>query len=169
MTAVGFIGLGTMGAPMARNVMKGGHSLTVFDVNRAACDALAAAGAKVAATPKEVAAASDVVITMVPDAPDVEKVALGPDGILAGHAPRLRLHRHEHHRSRDHATRRQGFADAGVEMIDSPVGKTVEHAIAGTSTLMIGGDAAVIDRVRPVLDAWAPTSSIAASSAWGRR
>src|SRR3954451_22445549 len=81
---VGFIGLGTMGAPMARNVLKGGHSLTVFDLNRAACDALAAAGASIAPSPKALAAASEIVITMVPDAPDVEKIAFGADGILGG-------------------------------------------------------------------------------------
>jgi 4-hydroxybutyrate dehydrogenase/sulfolactaldehyde 3-reductase len=151
MTAVGFIGLGTMGAPMARNILKGGHSLTVFDLNRAACDALATAGAAVAATPKQVAAASEVVITMVPDAPDVEKIALGPNGILQG---MRRGGVYIDMSTIDPATtQRVGkvFADAGVDMIDSPVGKTVEHAIAGTSTLMIGGDAAVIERVRPVL------------------
>ena len=151
MTAVGFIGLGTMGAPMARNVLKGGHSLTVFDLNRAACDALAAAGAAVAATPKQVAAASEVVITMVPDAPDVEKIALGPDGILGG---MRRGSVYIDMSTIDPATTQRvgkAFAERGVDMIDSPVGKTVEHAIAGTSTLMIGGDAAVIERVRPVL------------------
>src|SRR5580698_9826959 len=151
MTAVGFIGLGTMGAPMARNILKGGHSLTVFDLNRAAGEALAAAGAVVAATPKEVAAASEIVITMVPDAPDVEKIALGPDGIVQG---MRRGGVYIDMSTIDPATtQRVGrvFADAGVDMIDSPVGKTVEHAIAGTSTLMIGGDAAVIERVRPVL------------------
>jgi 4-hydroxybutyrate dehydrogenase/sulfolactaldehyde 3-reductase len=151
MTAVGFIGLGTMGAPMARNILKGGHSLTVFDLNRAACDALVAAGAVAAASPKGVAASSEVVITMVPDAPDVEKLALGPDGILQG---MRRGSVYIDMSTIDPATtQRVGkvFADAGVDMIDSPVGKTVEHAIAGTSTLMIGGDAAVIERVRPVL------------------
>jgi 4-hydroxybutyrate dehydrogenase/sulfolactaldehyde 3-reductase len=151
MTAVGFIGLGTMGAPMARNVLKGGHSLTVFDLNRAACDSLASSGAKVAATPKEVAAASEVVITMVPDAPDVEKIALGPDGILQG---MRRGSVYIDMSTIDPATTQKvgkAFAAAGVDMIDSPVGKTVDHAIAGTSTLMIGGDAAVIDRMRPIL------------------
>jgi 4-hydroxybutyrate dehydrogenase/sulfolactaldehyde 3-reductase len=151
MTAVGFIGLGTMGAPMARNVLKGGHSLTVFDLNRAACEALAAAGAAVAVTPKAVAAASEVVITMVPDSPDVEKVALGPNGIIHG---MRRGGVYIDMSTIDPATtQRVGkvFAAAGVDMIDSPVGKTVDHAIAGTSTLMIGGDASVIERVRPVL------------------
>jgi 4-hydroxybutyrate dehydrogenase / sulfolactaldehyde 3-reductase len=151
MTTVGFIGLGTMGAPMARNILKGGHSLTVFDLNRAACDRLAAAGAKVAASPKAVAAASEVVITMVPDAPDVEQVVTAPDGILAGLA---RGSVYIDMSTIDPATtQRVGKAcsAAGVDMIDSPVGKTVDHAIAGTSTLMIGGDERVVDRVRPIL------------------
>ena len=87
MTSVGFIGLGTMGGPMARNVLKGGHELVVLDVNQAAVARLTAAGAKAAASPKDVAAACDVVITMLPDAPDVERAALGPDGILAGLRP----------------------------------------------------------------------------------
>src|SRR5689334_9305165 len=142
MTAVGFIGLGTMGAPMAKNILKGGHSLTVFDLNKAACDALAAAGAKVAASPKDVASASEVVITMVPDAPDVEKIALGPNGILEG---MKRGGVYIDMSTIDPATtQRVGkvLAAKGVDMVDSPVGKTVEHAIAGTSTLMIGGDAA---------------------------
>ena len=81
---VGFIGLGTMGAPMARNVQKKGHALVVFDVNRASVDALVASGATAAASPREVAAASDLVITMLPDAPDVERAALGHDGVVPG-------------------------------------------------------------------------------------
>jgi hypothetical protein len=81
---VGFVGLGTMGAPMARNVMKGGHALTVYDVNEAAVRALVDVGATAARSPKELAAASDIVITMLPDGPDVERVALGPEGIIEG-------------------------------------------------------------------------------------
>jgi 4-hydroxybutyrate dehydrogenase/sulfolactaldehyde 3-reductase len=136
---------------MARNVLKGGHGLTVFDLDKAACDALAAAGAKVAASPKDVAAAAEVVITMVPDVPDVEKIALGPNGILAG---MKRGSVYIDMSTIDPTTTQRigkAFAAKGLDMIDSPVGKTVEHAIAGTSTLMIGGDAAVIERVRPVL------------------
>jgi 3-hydroxyisobutyrate dehydrogenase-like beta-hydroxyacid dehydrogenase len=87
MTSVGFIGLGTMGGPMARNVLKGGHDLVVLDINQAAVEKLTGEGAKAATSPKEVAQASDVVITMLPDAPDVERAVLGPDGILAGLRP----------------------------------------------------------------------------------
>ena len=149
---VGFIGLGTMGAPMARNVLKNGHALTVFDVAPAAVSALVAAGARAAATPAQVAEASDVVITMLPDAPDVERVALGRDGIVQG----LRAGSvYVDMSTIDPETTRRVAAAVrakGAAMVDSPVGKTADAAVAGTLTLMVGGDAADIARVRPVLD-----------------
>ncbi|MBB5221258.1 4-hydroxybutyrate dehydrogenase/sulfolactaldehyde 3-reductase [Amaricoccus macauensis] len=151
MASVGFIGLGTMGAPMARNVMKGGHSLTVYDLNTQAVEALVAAGAVAAASPRAVAEASDIVITSLPDAPDVEATADGPDGIVAGLRPGaiyVDLSTID-----PETTKRVGakVAARGAAMIDSPVGKTVEHAIAGTSTLMLGGDPEAIETARPVL------------------
>lgn len=151
MASVGFIGLGTMGAPMARNVMKGGHSLTVYDLNTQAVEGLVAAGAVAAASPRAVAEASDIVITSLPDAPDVEATADGPDGIVAGLRPGavyVDLSTID-----PETTKRVGakVAARGAAMIDSPVGKTVEHAIAGTSTLMLGGDPAAIETARPVL------------------
>ena len=149
---VGFIGLGTMGAPMARNVLKKGHALTVFDVAPAAMSALVAAGARAAATPAGVAEASDVVITMLPDAPDVERVALGRDGIVQGlQAGSVYV---DMSTIDPETTRRVAAAvrAKGAAMIDSPVGKTADAAVAGTLTLMVGGDAADIARVRPVLD-----------------
>src|SRR5690348_8901011 len=149
---VGFIGLGTMGAPMARNILDKGHRLIVADVVPAAVAALVAGGATAAATPKEVAAASEIVITMLPDAPDVEHVALGPDGIVAGIRPGAIYI--DMSTIDPETTRRVGEAIAakGASMIDSPVGKTADHAVAGTLTLMVGGDAGVIARCRPVLD-----------------
>lgn len=151
MASVGFIGLGTMGAPMARNVMKGGHSLTVYDLNTQAVEALVAAGAVAAASPRAVAEASDIVITSLPDAPDVEATADGPDGIVAGLRPGaiyVDLSTID-----PETTKRVGarVAAKGAAMIDSPVGKTVEHAVAGTSTLMLGGDPEAIETARPVL------------------
>lgn len=152
MSSVGFIGLGTMGGPMARNVLKGGHALTVHDIDAASVAALVEAGAVAAGSPREVAAASEVVFTSLPDAPDVEAAVTGPDGILAGLAPGGI---HVDLSTIDPATRqRLGalYEAQGCHMVDSPVGKTVEHAIAGTSTLMLGGDAEVIQRLRPVLE-----------------
>ncbi len=150
---VGFIGLGTMGAPMARNLIKKGHALTVLDVSKDAVASLVAAGARSAPTAREVAAASDVVITMLPDAPDVERVALGKDGVVEGLRPGSVYI--DMSTIDPMTTRKVGAAVAakGSAMIDSPVGKTADHAVAGTLTLMVGGDAADIARVRDVLDA----------------
>lgn len=150
---IGFVGLGTMGAPMARNLLKAGHRLMVYDLNERAMAQLVEAGASAAASPKEAAAGSEVVITMLPDAPDVESAVLGPDGIADGLASgSLYI---DMSTIDPRTTQKIGavLKQQGVEMLDSPVGKTVEHAIAGTSTLMIGGDAAVLERARPVLSA----------------
>ncbi|TPM32838.1 NAD(P)-dependent oxidoreductase [Mesorhizobium sp. B2-3-4] len=151
MTSIGFVGLGTMGAPMARNVLKAGHALTVFDLNPASVARLVDAGAKAAASPREVAAGAEVVITMLPDAPDVEAAVLGADGI--GHGLKPGSLYIDMSTIDPQTTQRIGawLAARGVDMLDSPVGKTVEHAIAGTSTLMIGGDAALVERARPIL------------------
>ncbi|OJY32363.1 MAG: hypothetical protein BGP06_10380 [Rhizobiales bacterium 65-9] len=152
MTNVGFIGLGIMGGPMALNVLRGGRSLTVFDTNADAVDRLVAAGAKAAASPAAVARASDVVITMLPDAPDVERVALGPNGLRDGFkAGSIYLDMS----TIDPQTGRgvgAELAKIGVAMVDSPVGKTAEHAVKGTLTLMVGGEPDVVARVRPILD-----------------
>lgn len=149
---VGFIGLGTMGAPMARNVMKGGHAVTAYDVNAQAMQALAADGAALARSPREAATGQDVVITMLPDGPDVEGAALGPHGILEGIAPPAIYV--DMSTIDPSVTRRVGAAMAanGVTMIDAPVGKTAEFAVQGKLTLMVGGPADAIARVRPVLD-----------------
>jgi 4-hydroxybutyrate dehydrogenase / sulfolactaldehyde 3-reductase len=152
MAAVGFIGLGIMGGPMAANVLKKGNTLTVFDVDAAAVARLVAQGAKAAPSPAAVAAASEVVITMLPDAPDVERVALGPGGIVEGLKAGCTMI--DMSTSAPGTTRKIGAALAakGCHMVDSPVGKTAEHAVSGTLTLMVGGDPAAVARVRPVLD-----------------
>jgi 4-hydroxybutyrate dehydrogenase / sulfolactaldehyde 3-reductase len=149
---VGFIGLGTMGAPMARNILDKGHRLIVSDVLQAAVASLTAAGAIAAATPKEVADRSEIVITMLPDAPDVERVALGAEGIVAGiRAGSVYI---DMSTIDPGTTRKVGEAIAakGAWMIDSPVGKTADHAVAGTLTLMVGGPVDVVARCRPLLD-----------------
>jgi 3-hydroxyisobutyrate dehydrogenase-like beta-hydroxyacid dehydrogenase len=141
-----------MGAPMARNILGKGHRLIVADISASSVAALVAAGATAAATPREVAAGSDIVITMLPDAPDVERVALGPDGVVAGiRSGAIYIDMS----TIDPATTRKvgaAIAAKGAAMIDSPVGKTADAAVAGTLTLMVGGDAEVVARCRPVLD-----------------
>jgi 4-hydroxybutyrate dehydrogenase/sulfolactaldehyde 3-reductase len=154
---VGFIGVGVMGAPIARNILKGGFPLTVHDVDAAAVDRLVAAGATRAESPRAVTTGSDVVVTMVPDAPDVEAVALGPDGILAGARPGLIYI--DMSTIDPLTTRRVGAALAarGVRMVDCPVGRTTAHAEAGRLLLMLGGDPADIEAVRPILACTADT------------
>src|ERR1022692_356513 len=149
---VGFIGLGTMGAPMARNILKKGHQVVVADVQQSAVSALVSLGATAATTPSQVAAASEIVITMLPDAPDVERVALGIGGVVEGirsGAVYIDMSTID-----PETTRKVGAAIAkkGAAMIDCPVGKTADAAVAGTLTLMAGGSAEVIARCRPVLD-----------------
>ena len=150
---LGFIGLGTMGASMAANVQKAGHKLTVFDVNRAAAEPHLAKGAAWASTPRELAAASEIVFTSLPGPPEVEQVALGPEGLLSGmrsgtvyfdlstNAPSLvrRIHR--------------DFAAKGAHMLDAPVSGGPRGARTGELALWIGGERAQFDRCKPVLDA----------------
>ena len=148
---VGFIGLGVMGGPMALNVLKGGHDLTVYDRSPEAVARLVQAGAKAAASAREVGAASEIVVTMLPEPQHVEQVALGADGIAAGMARGGMVIDMS---TIDPVTsQRVGKAlkERGIAMVDSPVGKTSEHAATGTLTLMVGGDPADIERATPVL------------------
>lgn len=148
---VGFIGLGVMGSPMARNIIKGGHRLTVFDLNPAAVAKLTEAGARAATSPREVGAASEIVVTMLPEPAHVESVALGDNGIASGLRPGgivIEMSTIDPQTSQRVGAelRRRGF-----HLVDLPVGKTSEHAETGTLTLMIGGEPDIIARARPVL------------------
>jgi 4-hydroxybutyrate dehydrogenase / sulfolactaldehyde 3-reductase len=148
---VGFIGLGTMGGPMARNVRRHGYEMVLYDRDPAALAALEELGARAAASPAEVASASDVIITMLPDGPDVEAAVLGPGGAIEGFKEGAILV--EMSTIDPEVTRKIGaeLAKRRVRMVDSPVGKTSEHAVAGTLTLMVGGDSADVEAVRPIL------------------
>lgn len=150
---VGFIGLGKMGRPMAGNVLKRGFALTVHNRSRAAVEALVAAGAQAATTPAEVAAASDIVLTCLPTPASVEEVYLGAAGLIR--------HARAGHLLVDHSTvgpdlsRRLAAAAAarGAAFLDAPVSGGVAGAEAATLTIMVGGDAAAVERALPVLQA----------------
>ena len=149
---VGFVGLGVMGAPMALNILKHGHELTVYDKSPEAVARLVQAGAKQAQTAREVGAASDIVVTMLPEPQHVEQVVLGPDGLAEGlRAGGIVI---EMSTIDPSTSRRVGDAlrQRGMELVDSPVGKTSEHAATGTLTLMVGGNKEAIDRATPVLN-----------------
>ena len=136
---IGFIGLGIMGAPMARNLMAAGYQLTVLDVVPAPVDALVADGATAGTTPAQVAATTDVLITMLPDSPEVEEVYLGRDGAYES----LR----EGWLTIDMSSIAPGTARtlaerataAGASALDAPVSGGDKGAIAGTLSIMVGG------------------------------
>jgi 3-hydroxyisobutyrate dehydrogenase-like beta-hydroxyacid dehydrogenase len=137
---------------MAANIVKKGHELTVYDIDPAAVKRLTDQGAKAAASPKDVGAASEVVVTMLPEPQHVEQVILGPDGVASGlKAGGVVI---DMSTIDPYTSQRVGaeLAKKGIDMIDSPVGKTSEHAATGTLTLMIGGDPEVVKKVKPVLD-----------------
>ena len=150
--AIGFIGLGIMGKPMARNLLRAGYPLVVLNRSRAPMDELVAEGAQAGTSPKDVAARVDVVITMLPDSPDVEAVALGPDGIGAG--------------IKDGAlwidmstiapvtTNRVAseLAAKGVESLDAPVSGGEKGAIDATLSIMVGGSEPAFERAKPIFD-----------------
>ncbi len=149
---VGFVGIGVMGGPMALNILKGGHELTVYDRSPEAVARLTAAGARAASSPREVGEASDVVVTMLPEPQHVQEVVLGADGVAKG----LRPGGVVIDMSTIDPQTSQRVGDAlramGMDMVDSPVGKTSEHAVSGTLTLMVGGNPETIARVKPILD-----------------
>ena len=153
MDRVGFVGLGLMGKPMALNLVKKGFPLTVHSRSQAPVDVLAAAGAATAASPAEVAAASDVIVTMVPDSPDVRAVLEGPRGVFEAIRPGsviVDMSTIAPAAARNLAARALA---RGVAMLDAPVSGGEIGAINGTLSVMVGGDADALERVRPVLNA----------------
>lgn len=151
MARIGFVGLGQMGGAMSRNLVKAGHSLRVYDLDPAAVAAVAAAGAEPAANGREAARGAEVVFTILPVGAIVEAAVLGPDGIAEGLAPGSLLV--DMSTILPEETRRIGarLREQGVAMVDAPVGRTSAHAVTGTSTFMVGGEPADVERVRPLL------------------
>ncbi len=150
---VGVIGLGIMGAPMARNLLRAGHPLTVHTRTRARAAGLLADGAAWADSPAALAAAVDAVVTMLPDTPAVEAVMAGPDGVLAGARAELLAIDMS---TIDPAVARalaERAAETGVALLDAPVSGGEQGAIAGTLSIMVGGAAAAFDRAGPLFAA----------------
>jgi 3-hydroxyisobutyrate dehydrogenase len=150
---IGLIGLGIMGKPMGKNLLKAGFSLTVWNRTRSRANDLETLGAKVADSPSAVAEASDIIISIVSDSPDVQAVILGENGVIQGAkagsvvvdmstiSPQV---------TRDIAAT---LKEKNVDMLDAPVSGGEKGAIEGTLSIMVGGEAAVLERVRPVFDA----------------
>ena len=151
MAKIGFIGLGIMGKPMAKNLLKAGHTLVVHSRSPGPVAELVGAGASSAGSPKEVAADVDVLITMLPNSPDVEKVVRGPDGVLAGARAGLILI--------DMSSIAPGVVQSlaglaeekGVTLLDAPVSGGEPKAIDGSLAIMVGGPEGIFDQVKPIL------------------
>jgi 2-hydroxy-3-oxopropionate reductase len=150
---IGFIGLGVMGKPMAKHLVAAGHKLTVHNRSQPAVDELVSAGATAAASPAAVARASSVVITMLPDTGDVERVLTGSDGVLAG----LQKGSVVIDMSSISPAVTEQLArlvqEKGGSMIDAPVSGGEIGAINAALSIMAGGDEATFNRVRPILEA----------------
>jgi len=152
-TKIGFIGLGIMGKPMAANLMKAGYSLVVYNRTRDKTKRLVEAGAKEGHSPKDVAAHSDVVLTIVTDTPDVERVILGEDGVILGGRPGQIVI--DMSTISPDATRRMAdeLKKKAITMLDAPVTGGEIGAINGTLTIMVGGDRKAYEETLPILQA----------------
>ena len=154
---VGFVGLGRMGRPMASNLCRKGFHLLVHDINQAAVDELALLQARPCGTVAELAAGSDVVVTMLPDSVAVRDVLMGQGGVLAHAKPGSVV--------LDMSTVDPGTTDAlavaakakGIGFVDAPVGRLASHADRGESLFMVGGEPADFERVKPLLEAMGST------------
>lgn len=151
---IGFIGLGIMGRPMAGNLLKAGHSLFII-AGRGAADELSSLGAKEVAEPADAAREADIVITMLPDSPDVRHVALGPGGIIEAAAPGkvlIDMSSIAPLVSREIAER---LAAKGMGMLDAPVSGGEPKAVDGTIAVMVGGDRQLFDSCYEIMTAMA--------------
>ena len=168
MSTVGVIGLGLMGKPMASNLLKAGFTVTVFNRSRPAMDALAAEGAKLAASPAEVGRASDIVITMVPDSPDVEAVLLGPNGVCEGAKPGTLLI--DMSTIAPAAARKihDAVTAKGFRMLDAPVSGGDVGAKAGTLSIMAGGTPEDFERAHPAFEAMGKTLTLCGPAGSGQ-
>ncbi len=150
---IGFIGLGVMGKPMVNNLLKSGYEVVAFDVYESNMQKVAAAGAAVAASSKEVAQQCEVVITMVPNSPHVKAAVLGPDGVLEGAKPGMILVDMSSIAPLASQEISKACAEKGVKMLDAPVSGGEPKAIDGTLSIMVGGEKDVFDQVFDILSA----------------
>lgn len=151
--SIGFIGLGAMGKPIAGNLIRKGFNLTVYDIRPEPVDELAELGARAAASSAEVARQSDIIITMLLSAPHVREAVLGEMGVIRGVRPGsvlIDMSTIDPETTREVSRR---LVEAGVSMLDAPVARGVKAAREGTLAIFVGGDPAVFDSCRDVLEA----------------
>lgn len=151
-TRLGFIGLGTMGAPMAENLLKAGYSLTVYNRTASKAERLVNLGADLSESPAEVARKSEIVFVNVSDTEDVLQVVLGKDGVIEGAHSGMILVDHSTIKASASRIIYETLKEEDVSSLDAPVSGGDIGAINGTLAIMIGGDEEVVDRIRPLLE-----------------
>jgi len=152
MERIGFIGLGIMGKPMAARLVRAEFPMIVHNRSSEAADELADEGAEVAGSPREVAEGSDVVVTMLPDSPDVEAVVLGDDGVLAGVRDGMLFIDMSTIAPATTRSVHEALAERGVQALDAPVSGGEPAAVDGELSIMVGGDEDAVARAQPVFD-----------------
>lgn len=152
---IGFIGLGIMGKPMSKNLLKAGYSLVVCDFNQDATNELVSAGAESAPSAKAIAEQCDVVITMLPNSPHVKQVALGEGGLIEGAKPGLVLIDMSSIAPLASQEIAKSLAEKGVKMLDAPVSGGEPKAVDGTLSVMVGGDKALFEQYYDVMKSMA--------------
>ena len=165
---IGYIGLGLMGKSMARNILKAGFPLVVHNRSQAAVAELVAEGAVAAHTPTEVAAQVDVIFTNLPNSPDVEQVALGPQGVIEGAHPGLIFVDNSTIKPASARLISQKLGEVGVSCLDAPVSGGDIGARQATLTIMVGGPADALQRVQTVLEAVGKTITHVGESGAGQ-
>ena len=150
---IGFIGLGIMGKPMAKNLLKAGHKLVAYDIVAAAVEEVVAAGAERGTSSKDVASRTDVIVTMLPDGPEVEQAVLGAAGVLEGARAGAIIVDMSSISPMVSQKVAAACAARGVEFMDAPVSGGEPKAIDGTLAIMVGGKKEVFEKVAPVLQA----------------
>ena len=150
MSNIGFIGLGIMGNAMSKNLIKAGHSLVVYDIVPDLLDRVVAAGGARGASCSDVASRSDILITMLPDGPEVEQAVLGPGGVLEGARPGSILADMSSISPLVAQKAGRACAAKGIRFLDAPVSGGEPKAIDGTLAIMVGGDQATFDEMLPI-------------------
>jgi 3-hydroxyisobutyrate dehydrogenase len=159
---VGFIGIGVMGRPMTLNLLKAGHQVTIYarHPEKPEVQEVINSGAKVAPSPRAVAMASDIAITMLPNSPEVEEVVAGPQGLLEGARKGLIIVDMSTIAPAMSRKLAQGASNRGVHLLDAPVSGGSQGAINGTLTIMVGGEREIFEQARPVLEAMGKKENI---------
>jgi 2-hydroxy-3-oxopropionate reductase len=148
---IGFIGLGIMGRPMSKNLLKAGFSLVVFDINKAALEDVVKSGADPAGSPKEVAERAEIIITMLPDSPEVKEAVLGKGGVIEGIKPGAVLIDMSSINPLVSQEIAKPLKDKGVDMLDAPVSGGEPMAVQGTLSIMVGGDEKLFNECLEIL------------------